>query len=169
MTADENYISTTADELLTPVVGSQLIQFRMGYGVHLELGDAYEVTIETTLAVVDGRNAWTGEPLTAEAAGALLPLNLRIVTFARVDADGTLRLGLGDAILSVAKHPSFEAWQVRGPQGMLIVCPPGGDYVVVRAPEGGTRPEGRCGPYQSACAIGLRPSRIAVQRGTLAS
>jgi hypothetical protein len=125
---------TIANDLLAPVVGQQLIQFRMGYGVHLELGYDFEVTIETPLTVLDGDSRWSGEPLTAEAAGALLPLNLRDVTSAKIDRDGTLNLGLGQATLSVPPHPMYEAWQVRGPQDMLIVCSPGGDYLAMWDP-----------------------------------
>jgi hypothetical protein len=125
---------TIANDLLAPVVGQQLIQFRMGYGVHLELGYDFEVTIETPLTVLDVASRWSGEPLTAEAAGALLPLNLRDVTSAKIDRDGTLNLGLGQATLSVPPHPMYEAWQVRGPQDMLIVCSPGGDYLAMRDP-----------------------------------
>jgi hypothetical protein len=56
----------------------------MGYGIHLELGYDFEVTIETALP----------------------------------------------------PHPMYEAWQVRGPRELLIVCSPGGDYLAVWKPEG---------------------------------
>lgn len=82
-----------ANELVARLEGQQLVQFRMGYGIHLEFGSEHEVTIETPLTVVDGDTRWSGEPLTAEAAGALLPLNLRDVTSAQVAGDGTLSLG----------------------------------------------------------------------------
>jgi Family of unknown function (DUF6188) len=126
----------TANDLLAPVVGQRLVQFRMGYGIHLELGHHFEVTIETALTVADGSVRWSGEPLTAEAAGALLPLNLRLVTSAKVDSDGTLNLGFGEATLLVPPHPMYEAWQVLGPRGLLIVCSPGGDYLAIWKPEG---------------------------------
>lgn len=115
--------------LIRAVVGHQLVQFRMGYGVHLELGNDFEVTIETEFTVDTGERRWTGEPLTAEAAGALLPLNLTTVSEATIVKDGTLLLALGHATLTVPPHPLYEAWQVRGPRGSLIVCSPGGDYV----------------------------------------
>jgi Family of unknown function (DUF6188) len=124
-----------ANNLLAPVVGQPLVQFRMGYGVHLELGHDFEVTVETALTVADGYSRWSGEPLTAEAAGALLPLNLRQVTSVKVDTDGTLSLGFGQATVSVPPHPMYEAWQVRGPREMLIVCSPGGDYIAVWKPQ----------------------------------
>lgn len=126
-----------ANELLAPVVGQRLIQFRMGYGIHLELGhDLFEVTIDTALTVAAGGSRWSGEPLTAEAAGALLPLNLRDVTSVKVDRDGTLNLGFGEATLSVPPHPMYEAWQVRGPRDMLLVRSPGGEYIAIWKPKG---------------------------------
>ena len=88
--------------------------------------------------MTDSDDVWSGEPLTAEAAGALLPLNLRDVTLVQVDRDGTLKLGLGNAQLAVPPHPMYEAWQVRGPREMLIVCSPGGDYVAVWEPDSGS-------------------------------
>lgn len=125
-----------ANQLISRVEGEQLIQFRMGCGVHLEFGiDDFEVTIETSLVVVDGSALWSGEPLTADAAGALLPLNHREVTSAKIATDGALSLGFGQATLSVPPHPMAEAWQLRGPDGLLIVCLPGGDRVAVWEPE----------------------------------
>ena len=126
-----------ANRLIAALLGQQLAQFRMGYGVHLELGHDHEVTIETPFQVVDGNDRWAGEPLTAEAAGALLPLNHRVVTCGRIESDGTLVLGFDSATLTVPPAPMFEAWQVRGPAGLLIVCSPGGEYVAVWEPESG--------------------------------
>lgn len=134
-----------ANHLAAVLIGLPLVQFRMGYGIHLELGEAHELTIETALDVVEGETHWSGEPLTADAAGALLPLNSRTVSSAHVATDGTLALGFGSGTLTVPPHPMYEAWQVRGPDGLLIVCAPGGAYVAVWEPEGSTgprRPEG---------------------------
>lgn len=127
-----------ANQLIAALLGEQLVQFRMGYGVHLEVGHDHEVTIETPFEVLDGNTQWSGEPLTAAAAGALLPINLRAVTSAQIATDGTLVLGFGAATLSVPPTPMYEAWQVRGPDGLLIVCSPGGEYVAVWEPEGRT-------------------------------
>lgn len=91
-----------ANRLVAALSGRPLVQFRMGYGVHLELGSDHEVTIETRLEVVDGNSHWSGEPLTADAAGALLPLIQREITTGHVAADGTLVLGLGSAALTVS-------------------------------------------------------------------
>ena len=127
-----------ANHVITALLGKQLVQFHMGYAVHLEVGHDHEVTIETPFEVVDGNSQWSGDPLTDEAAGALLPMNLREVTSARIATDGTFILGFGSAILTVPPAPLYEAWQVRGPDGLLIVCSPGGEYIVVWEPEGRT-------------------------------
>jgi hypothetical protein len=127
-----------ANNLIAALLGKPLVQFRMGYGVHLEAGDDHEVTIETPFEVEDGDARWAGEPLTAGAAGTLLPLNGREVTSAHIGTDGTLVIGLGSATLTVPPAPMYEAWQVRGPDGLLIVCSPGGDYVAVWEPTGRT-------------------------------
>jgi hypothetical protein len=124
----------TANGLLAPILGQALVQFRMGYAIHLELGHEFEVTVETTLTVADSGGRWSGEPLTAQAAGALLPLNFRQATSVRVDNDETLHLGFGEARLSVPPHPMYEAWQVHGPHEMLIVCLPGGDGLAIWEP-----------------------------------
>ena len=106
----------------------------MGYGVHLEAGNAHEITIETPFEVEEGGARWAGEPLTAGAAGALLPLNQRELTSAHIETDGALVLGFGSATVTVPPASMYEAWQVRGPDGLLIVCSPGGDYVAVWEP-----------------------------------
>lgn len=124
-----------ANNVIGDLIGRPLVQFRMGYGVHLELGDEHEITIETPFEVADTSTHWAGEPLTADAAGALLPLNSRQVTSCRIAKDGTLSLCLGSATVTVPSAPMYEAWQVRGPDGLLIVCAPGGHHVAVWEPD----------------------------------
>jgi hypothetical protein len=124
-----------ANRLIAALSGKPLVQFRMGYGVNLELGHDHVVTIESPVEVVDGENRWSGKPMTASAAGALLPLIQREVTVARVDQDGALVLGLGSATLTVRPEPMYEAWQVSGVGGLLIVCGPGGEHVSSWEPE----------------------------------
>lgn len=35
------------------------------------------------------------------------------------------------AVLAGKPHPMYEAWQMSGPDGLLIVCAPGGDHIAV--------------------------------------
>lgn len=130
---DEQEI-TIANDLIQAVLGYQLAKFRLDYGVHLELGNDFEITIETEFTLEAGEIRWTGEPLTTEAGKVLLPLTSTTVSEATIGNDGTLRLALGQATLTVSPHPLYEAWQFRGPRDLLIVCSPGGDYVAYWAP-----------------------------------
>lgn len=115
-----------ANRHLDSMRGEQMIQFRMGYGIHLDFGLDYEVTVETDLPIDDGAHSWRGQPLTAAAAGAWLPLILRTLTSADIDHDGTLRLAFDHASISIAPSERAEAWQVCGPGSLLIVSLPGG-------------------------------------------
>ena len=110
----------------------------MGYtGIHLELGDSFEfeVTIDTPLAVTTTGARWAGEPLTAEAAGALLRLLGAGVTSASVAPDGALHLVIGEAAIEVWPNDYYESWQLRGPRN-LRVCSPGGEYIAVFETDG---------------------------------
>jgi hypothetical protein len=65
-----------ANAEVSRVVEETLYQVRMGStGIQLALGDSfeYQVTIDTPLAMTTTGAAWAGEPLTPDAAGALLP------------------------------------------------------------------------------------------------
>jgi hypothetical protein len=126
--------AAVANGWLGALVGKPLVQFRMGYGAHLEIGTEFEVTIETAFRVASPDADWGGEPLTGEAAGALLLLNARAVAAATVAPDGTLSLVLGEAELTVRPHELYEAWQVRGPDGLLVICSPGGECIAVWDP-----------------------------------
>jgi hypothetical protein len=78
---------------------------------------------------------WAGEPLTAEAASALLPLLGADVASAGVATDGTLHLVIGEAAIEVRPNDQYESWQLRGPRNLRVVCSPGGDYIAVFEPD----------------------------------
>ena len=128
-----------ANEELSHIVGEPLYQVRLGYtGIHLELGHSFEfeVTIDTPLAVTTTGARWAGEPLTAEAAGALLRLLGAGVTSASVAPDGALHLVIGEAAIEVWPNDYDESWQLRGPRNLRVVCSPGGEYIAVFEPDG---------------------------------
>ena len=119
--------------------GEPPYQVRLGYtGIHLELGDSFEfeVTIDTPLAVTTTGARWAGEPLTAEAAGALLRLLGAGVTSASVAPDGALHLVIGEAAIEVWPNDYYESWQLRGPRNLRVVCSPDGEYIAVFEPDG---------------------------------
>jgi hypothetical protein len=56
------------------------------------------------------------------------------VTSARVAADGTLHLVIGEAVVEV--RPNYcESWELRGPRNLPVACSPGGDYIAVFEPD----------------------------------
>lgn len=134
----DNNEAVGANRLLTTLLGHKLLQFRMGYDVRLAVGP-HQVVLEAPIEVRDRTSRWSGEPLSAEAAGALLPLIDQEVISAHIATNGSLVLGVGSATLTVRSAPTYEAWQVHGPDGMLIVCSPGGDYVAFWEPESRTK------------------------------
>ena len=66
----------------------------------------------------------------------------RLVTELRVDEAGGLHVGLGDHQLAVAAEAVHEAWEIRGMDGGLMVCLPGG-RISVWAPTFGRIPRAR--------------------------
>jgi len=123
----------SANQALSGLVGLPLSQFAMwGYGLHLDIGSGYRITVETPLSVTGDGHAWVGEPATGDTAAALLRVLHTDVTSAKVVDDGGLRLETACAVIEVAAHESFESWQLSGPGRLLVVCAPGGDVVVFR-------------------------------------
>lgn len=103
------------------------------------------------LVVLSGPVRMAGQPgaagsgLTLEGGQAVARLAGwvgRPVTQVRVDEDGGLNLGLGADQLVVAAEAAHEAWEVRGMDGGLMVCLPGG-RISVWAPTFGRIPRAR--------------------------
>ncbi|MHC9292240.1 DUF6188 family protein [Mycobacterium sp. LTG2003] len=117
-------------------VGRSLAQMRVGSGIHLELGDAYEISIEAPLSVDRSDEQWEGEPLNVDAAGAVTPLLHSRLTSANVSADGGLRLEFGDAAIEVPPDDSGASWRLHGPDNLQIVCAPGGGVAMLPAADG---------------------------------
>jgi Family of unknown function (DUF6188) len=97
------------------------------------------------LVVVCGPLQISGHPgpgLTLEGSPAVALLSGwvgRAVTDLRVDPGGGLHLGLGEHHLVAAAEELHEAWEIRGMDGGLMVCLPGG-RISVWAPTFGRIP-----------------------------
>lgn len=70
-------------------------------------------------------------PPDADSDEALQPVHRlvgRSVTAATYAETGSLRVEFTDsATLTVEPDPDYEAWNVLGPNGLLVVCMPGGE------------------------------------------
>lgn len=67
----------------------------------------------------------------------------QIVSEALADENGSLSVTFDSgAHLHVEPDPAYEAWNVSGPEGALVVCTPGGTLAVWSAHDGRARPLG---------------------------
>lgn len=80
----------------------------------------------TTLVAADTSIHLLDEPSSPEALSALGGWLERPLTQVAVEPSGTLRLECGGERLVVAADPQHESWEVRGMDGALYACLPGG-------------------------------------------
>jgi Family of unknown function (DUF6188) len=119
-------------ELLHRVAARDLTFVRVDHQTRLQFGE-FEVVIESPFRV---RARDGGEhkldPGVRASLGPVLDLFPDELITAEVDHQATLRLRLASgASLEVPADDRFEAWQVNGPDGFLVVCTPGGDKLAV--------------------------------------
>jgi len=100
------------------LTGQTLAAVSLDFTVTLTTEEGWDVAIEDeTLARDDTLAAAltraVGQPITAFS----------------ID-HGTLSLDVGDAHLRAAPDPTFEAWNVAGPDKQLVVCMPGGELAI---------------------------------------
>jgi Family of unknown function (DUF6188) len=95
--------------------------------------DQFEVVIETPFIVITAKGEErTVDPSITTSLVPLLELYPDALMAATVGSDATLQLHLSSgASLVVPPHPEFEAWQVNGRDGSLVVCTPGGANLAV--------------------------------------
>jgi hypothetical protein len=111
--------------------GQAVVGTDFGYTVAVEFGGGYEVRIETPFTLrIDGLDREI-EPGRDGDAPAVTQLSGQIVSLARVDGSGGLRIEFaGGARLLAEPDSDFEAWTVTGPGGLKVVCGPGGEISV---------------------------------------
>ena len=79
-----------------------------------------------SMSTAPATGAALAEPSSPEAVAALARWIGRTVTDVRVEDIGTLVVQCGSESVRVAADPSYEAWEVRGMDGGLLACLPGG-------------------------------------------
>lgn len=124
-----------ATERLRPFVGAQLgaADSSMGrlvlaiatHPMHL-LVVAGSVSIE--LSALDGSQAITvcHEPGSPEAVAAAAAISGRNIIDLSISKRGDLRIEFERGSLAVPSDPAYEAWEIRGMDGGLLACLPGG-------------------------------------------
>ena len=114
------------DGLIRALIGRRVIRVEVGSGVHLGLDGApqYTITVECPLSItgLEGTREPI-EPQVVERLNELVPATVQAIAV----QSGTLSIGLGgDVEIVVAPTDMYEAWQVNGSDGSLLVCMPGG-------------------------------------------
>lgn len=113
--------------LLERVGGRDMTFVRVDHQTRLQFDD-FEIVIECPFRVTtpDG-SEYNLDPAERISLGPVLGLYPDALITATVDADASLRLRLASgATLDVPADERYEAWQVNGPDGFLVVCTPGG-------------------------------------------
>ncbi|MDZ7886256.1 MAG: DUF6188 family protein [Mycobacterium sp.] len=118
------------------LTGKKLTSKHVEYTVGLQLSDDYFIRVESpfTLALADRTLMLSPE---GDAASAFEPLGQLVgqtISSSTVDRAGALTVVFERGeLLHVEPDPSFEAWTVSGPKGLLIVCSPGGELSIWHA------------------------------------
>ncbi len=106
--------------------GADLTSIEIYFQVRLKFG-GISVTIGTPFHLVSGEKTYDLDP---ERRGDLEQLHAAYpasVVSAGISSNLTLRIELSSgAVIEVQEHPMYESWQVAGPGGRLIICPPTG-------------------------------------------
>ena len=118
--------------------GKRLQSLELENTLVLQLSDMYFVVVSSPLVVErEGGNAFLSTEEDDEDAFApvreLIGQNVRA---AIADPSGALEMTFdGGAHLHVGADPEYEAWNVSGPAGALIVSMPGGELAVWTPPD----------------------------------
>ena len=124
---------------LLEVSGQLVLQLVLDFQVTLVL-EHFRITIEESFVLEhpDGTSHVVEPGGDFDQLSPVLPLSRsKVVAEARAFDDGRLEIVIQDGFrLSVAPEPesAYEAWNVTGPDGLLIVSTPGGELALWGSP-----------------------------------
>jgi hypothetical protein len=102
------------------------IDFRLG----LVLADGPEVAdlyVETSFYLIDARTELVCFPENPESLAPILALANNKAFEIKIENSGRLTASFENGLsIRVDPHASYEAWQIGGANGFLLVCRPGG-------------------------------------------
>jgi hypothetical protein len=133
----------TVDYTLLPIEGEgwrfdfeepALTLIGVNHQTRLHFGST-EVVIETPFHLDVGERTYPLDPSHRSGLGPLLTIYPDTLTDAVATTKGVLRLSFqSGSTLIVPPNPQGDAWSVVGRAGTLVVCTPGGEVAVWRAP-----------------------------------
>jgi hypothetical protein len=126
-----------ATELLSPFVGAEIGASDTSMDrlvVAIATSPMHLLVVAGPLVVSTGQAAPTGgralsvchAPGSPEALTALDVVSGRRITDVTVSPSGGIRIGFDNGFISVDADSSYEAWEIRGMDGGLLACLPGG-------------------------------------------
>lgn len=86
--------------------------------------DTYLTNQRVGTVLIEGQ-----EELTEDVPAELKRLIGQQISSVLVSTAGDLAINVGDTQLSVRAHPDYEAWEMGGPKGEIILCRPGGELI----------------------------------------
>jgi hypothetical protein len=115
------------------LIGKRVQSVEVGYTLVLQLSDVHFIAISSPLSVeVDGQSVrLSPEEDPQDSFGLIRELVGRTVEAADADTTGALDVTFsGGGHLRVEPDPAYEAWNVSGPNGALVVSMPGGELAI---------------------------------------
>jgi hypothetical protein len=104
---------------------ADLTFIRIDHQTRLQFG-LFEVVIETPFVLVVDEEERLLDPADRSNLGPLLALYPDSLASASIDEHAALSLMFASgASITVRQDPCYEAWQINGPDGYLVVCTPG--------------------------------------------
>lgn len=124
--------------------GQSIISVDFSYTVSFDISGGYEIRVETPFSlrgsegdhqISPGADLDVNSPRLASLTG-------QAITSSVAEDSGALRVDFAHgARLRVEPDSGFEAWTVAGPNGMKVVCLPGGELAVWSAEAAEQQPD----------------------------
>lgn len=130
---DTTHLIEHPDHWTLPLIGRTVSRCVVDYYFAIEFleGPRYEIRIEDAFSVTLGDVATRLLPSEPEKLGPALTLLHRDVLAAVAHNSGELEVTFsGGFLLTVPVSPDYEAWQVIGHDGLLVISLPGGSLAV---------------------------------------
>lgn len=115
--------------MIPSFAGKVIHSIRLDYALKLWTTDNWEISIgsDAYLLRSDGMRVIDSGTPQEQLPDYLAELVGAEIAEVLVAKDGHLAVNFADAQLSVRASPSYEAWQLGGPNGERIICLPGGE------------------------------------------